>query len=202
MKPGTLIVFEGLDGCGKSTQLPRLAHSLAEHFDEIVETREPTDGEYGRRIREMAASGRAVSPDEELRWFLEDRLQHVEELIAPALAQGKLVLSDRYYLSTVAYQGARGNDPIAILARSERECPKPDLALLLEIDPAEGLRRIAKRASQAEPHFESLDFLTRVAAIFASLDRPYLERIDGRRDPDAVHTAILACVRRRLGVLR
>ena len=83
MKRGSLIAFEGLDGSGKSTQVTQLAGAFFAAGREVVTTREPTDGPFGRRIRSMAASGEPVLPDEELRWFVEDRRAHVKEVIAP-----------------------------------------------------------------------------------------------------------------------
>ena len=201
MKPGTFLVFEGLDGSGKSTQLERLAERLRTQSAEgveVVTTGEPWSGSpWGERIRAMARAGAPLPPDEELRWFLYQRRDHVRELIRPALAEGKIVLSDRYYLSTVAYQGARGLDADAILRESEAEFPVPDLVLLLEVEPGEGLRRAGRRGDPHEPVFEQRDFLERAARVFHELDRDYVERVDASCDPDAVHAAILAALRRR-----
>ena len=116
MNRGRLIAFEGIDGSGKSTQLVALEAALRADGRDVVSTREPTDGSWGRRIRAMARSGARVEAAEELRWFVEDRREHVASLIRPALAAGRVVLTDRYYLSTVAYQGARGLDPQQLLA--------------------------------------------------------------------------------------
>ena len=110
MKRGSLIVFEGVDGSGKSTQLALLAEAMRSAGREVVETGEPYDCEWGRKIREMARSTQGVPPEQELEWFLEQRRAHVRDLVGPALAAGRVVLSDRYFLSTVAYQGARGLD--------------------------------------------------------------------------------------------
>ncbi|MEZ4355720.1 MAG: dTMP kinase [Myxococcota bacterium] len=170
MKRGRLIVFEGLDGCGKSTQLRRVAEALRERGLDPVVTREPTDGAWGRRIREMAQSGRAVAPETELAWFFEDRREHMRDVVRPALEAGRLVLSDRSYLSTVAYQGARGLDAAKILADSEAEFERPDCVLLFVIPAREGLARVAARGGVAEPVFENLEFLERVEAIFEGLD--------------------------------
>lgn len=186
VKRGTLIVFEGLDGCGKSTQLRRAAKALAERGLEIVVTREPTDGPWGRRIREMARSGQRVSPETELEWFFEDRREHMREIVEPALAAGRIVLSDRSYISTVAYQGARGLDPALILAESEAEFVRADRILLFEISAEQGLARVQSRGGESEPVFENLDFLEAVAAIFEALDVEGLERIDASRDEDAI----------------
>jgi dTMP kinase len=197
---GRLIVFEGVDGAGKSTQLARLAGALRAAGHEVVETREPTDGAWGRRIRAMARSGARPAPEEELRWFVEDRREHVAAVIAPALAAGRIVLGDRYFLSTVAYQGARGLDPRRLLAEAEAAFPLPDLALVLEVGAAAGLARVAGRGAAAEPAFEEAAYLERVAALFAAIERDYVVRVDGSGTPDAVAGAILALVRGRLGI--
>lgn len=196
---GRLIAFEGLDGCGKTTQIARLAESLRKAGHDPVVTAEPTDGEWGRRIREMArGAAPAVAPEEELRWFVEDRREHVARCIAPALAGGRPVLTDRYFLSTVAYQGANGLDAARILAQSEAEFPIPDLVLLLEIDVPAALARVHARANGIEGVFEARDRLERVARIFASLERAYITRLDAGAGQDAVALAIAAQVREQL----
>jgi dTMP kinase len=195
---GALVVFEGLDGSGKTTQRARLAERLRVRGRRVVETAEPYEGgRYGPRIRAMARSGEALAPEEELRWFVEQRREHVRERIAPALAAGEVVLCDRYFLSTAAYQGARGLDAEAILAAGEREFPIPDLVLLLEMAPARALERVAGRGGPAEPVFERREFLERVAANFHRLERPYLTRIDADRDADAVEADVARAVEAR-----
>lgn len=193
---GLLLVFEGLDGSGKSTQLRRLAKRLRDAGARVTETAEPyMGGTWGTRIREMARSGKPLEPAEELRWFLEQRREHVRDVLEPALAAGHVVLSDRYYLSTTAYQGARGLDREAILRENEAEFPVPDLVLLLDVAPAEGLGRVGARGDQeAEPVFEKRAFQERVAAEFAAIDRPYLIRIPAAADPDTVERAVVAAV--------
>lgn len=197
---GRLVAFEGLDGCGKSTQIARLAARLVAAGEDVFVTREPTDGAWGRRIREMARSGEPVAAEEELRWFVEDRREHAERELRPALAAGRVVLTDRYYLSTVAYQGARGLDWRAILADSEAEFPIPDLVLLLEIAPEAGLARVHERGGTLETVFEGRERLERVTAIFAAIDRPYLERVDAAASPDEVEARIRSRVTARLGL--
>ncbi len=197
---GRLIAFEGIDGSGKSTQLERLAARLRAAGREVVSTREPTEFPSGQRIREMARSGKPLDPAEELRWFVEDRRAHVANTIAPALRAGQIVLTDRYFLSTVAYQGARGLDAEQILADSEAEFPIPDLVLLLEIDPQQALTRVHARGSQLEGVFEQRAFLSRVATVFASVKRPYLERMPGDGAPDEIEASIAERVRKRLGL--
>lgn len=200
MGRGKLIAFEGLDGSGKSTQLGRLAPLLRETGVESVETFEPTHGPVGHRIRSMARSGEAVSAETELAWFLADRREHVDRVIEPALARGCWVLCDRYTFSSVAYQGSRGLDPAEILERGEADFPVPDLVLLFELSAARGLERVASRGGVPEPHFERRDLLERAAAIFAAIDRPYIERIDAEPESEAVAARVLEVVERRLGV--
>lgn len=197
---GPLIAFEGIDGSGKSTQIRRLAERLAARGVPHVVTFEPTRGPMGQRIREIARSGDAVAPEQELAWFMADRAEHVRDVIEPSCARGDWVLTDRYYLSTVAYQGARGLDAEAILAESEARFPTPDLTLVFEIDPKRGLDRVESRGGVAEPLFEEQGFLERVAAAFARIDRPHVVRLDADRDPDAVAADVLDIVRERLGV--
>ncbi len=201
MNAGRLVVFEGIDGAGKSTQLQRLAMTLRAAGHRVIETHEPTDGRFGQRIRALARSGTRVAPDEELQWFVEDRREHVAAVIQPGLASGAIVLSDRYFLSTVAYQGARGLDATRLLAEAEAEFPLPDLALLLEVDPTRGLERVASRGGIAEPAFENTRGLLDVAAVFRTIDRPYLVRIDGDRAPDAVASQVRAVVQEHLALL-
>jgi dTMP kinase len=200
VKPGALVAFEGLDGSGKSTQLERAASSLRERGIELVTTFEPTDGPVGRRIRAMARAGEAPAAEQELSWFVEDRQEHVAGVIEPALEAGQLVLSDRYTLSSVAYQGARGLDPQKILADGEARFPLPDLSILFEIPAALGLERVRTRGGATEPAFERLGFLERVAEIYASIDRPYLVRIPGEGSPDQIAQQVLETLDRRLGL--
>jgi dTMP kinase len=197
---GSLIVFEGVDGSGKSTQLALLAGAIRATGREVLETREPYDCEWGRKIREMARSAHGVAPEQELEWFLEQRRAHVRDLVGPGLAAGQVVLSDRYFLSTVAYQGARGLDSGKLLADSEAEFPIPDLVLLLEIDPRRGLRRVAGRGGAREPAFEDRAFLERVAAILRSIDRDYIAHVAADGEIDEVHERVLSEVRARLAI--
>ncbi len=198
MKRGALIVFEGTDGSGKSTQLPRLAARLEAAGRRVVVTREPYDCPAGRAIRELARSSRRVAPEQELAWFFEQRRAHVREVIRPALARGDVVLSDRYFLSTVAYQGARGLDAAAILAASEAEFPQPDLVLWLDLPPEEGLARAAARGAPHEPAFEERAFLERVRTVMSAIERNYLVRIDALGTPDEVEARIAAALQARL----
>ncbi|MGH0036072.1 MAG: dTMP kinase [Myxococcota bacterium] len=197
---GTFIVFEGLDGAGKSTQVERLAERLRAGGHSVCRTREPTDGAAGAKIRALSAAGADLTPQEELALFVEDRAEHARTCLLPELAAGHVVICDRYYLSTVAYQGARGLDPREILERSERDFPVPDLVLLLCIDPAQGLARVAARGDARNLAFEQRTFLERADAVFRGLERDYLVRIDASAPPDDVERAVVDAVRRHTGL--
>ena len=178
---GLLIAFEGIDGTGKSTQARLLTAALKERGYGVVLTREPTDGPWGRKIRAIAARGRAgISAEEEATWFKRDRAEHVAGLIEPALAAGSIVVTDRYYFSTMAYQGALGLDVNELRERNERIAPRPDLTIILTSPVAQGLGRIAEgRPQGANIGYEQAEFLERVAAIFAALEGPDIVHLDG-----------------------
>ncbi len=196
---GTLVALEGLDGCGKSTQAVRLAQALRERGRDVVQTREPSDAPTGQRLRALLRGGDHLSVERELALFVEDRREHVARTIEPALAAGRWVLTDRYFLSTVAYQGARGLDWRRILADSEAEFPAPDAALLFELPAAEGLARTRARGA-ADPRFEHGEYLTQVAAIFAAIERPYLVRVDASGSAEAVTARALGALQERFGL--
>ena len=115
----------------------------------------------------------------------------MREVVEPALATGRIVLSDRSYISTVAYQGARGLDPTKILTDSEAEFARPDLILLFELSAKEGLARVHERGGEGEPVFENLDFLERVATIFETLELDGLRRIDASRSENEIAAQVL-----------
>ena len=193
--PGLFIVIEGIDGTGKSTQASRLAEWFREQGREVVHSREPTDGPWGKKVRESPATGR-LSPTDELEYFLNDRRQHVVELIAPALAAGKVVILDRYYFSTMAYQGARGFDPVEIRRRNEAFAPVPDLLLILDLDIDSALARIGARGDTAND-FEKRENLERCREIFLSLkNEPFVRVIDTDGTLDEVADRIRAALPR------
>ncbi len=189
-RSGYLIAFEGTDGTGKSTQLALLHAVLQDKGLEVVATREPTDGTYGRQIRELYNNRSKLSLDEELELFLADRKEHIDTLITPALASGKIILCDRYYLSTVAYQGAAGLDPSDILRRNDF-APVPDLALLLYAPIQTGVDRITKGRGDILNDFEKEDYLLEVARQFEQLTLPCIRRVDASATIDEVHRTVL-----------
>jgi dTMP kinase len=186
---GCFIVIEGIDGTGKSTQARRLGEWFEAQGREVVLSREPTDGPWGKKLRESASTGR-LSPEDELQYFLNDRRQHVEETIAPALAEGKVVILDRYYFSTMAYQGSRGFDPAEIRRRNEAFAPVPDLLLILDLDVATAHQRIGHRGDSTN-EFEKKESLERCREIFLTLKgEAFVRVVDSNGDLDEVSLKI------------
>ena len=165
---GLFIVLEGIDGTGKSTQVQRLADHLRAQGREVVASKEPTDGRWGKQLRESAATGR-LPLDEELAMFIADRKEHIAELIQPALDAGKVVVLDRYYYSTIAYQGARGASTEQIRTDMRAFAPEPDLVLLLDLEPNQALERIEQNRGEMPNEFEQLQSLQKIRAIFRDL---------------------------------
>ena len=203
LEKGIFIVLEGIDGSGKTTQASRLADSFVLSGIDAVMTREPTDGQWGRRIREIAKNGRdGVSLQDELEIFLKDREEHVKEFIQPALDEGRVVVCDRYYYSTMAYQGALGLDPAEIRRLNEdvNKFPKPDLVIMIEIEPWQGISRIEKdRAGGANAGYERDDFLKKVKAIFDSMPDGNIRRTPGMGCQRAIAKQISDIVKESLG---
>lgn len=190
---GMLIVFEGIDGTGKSTQLELLERFLTDQGHEVVRTKEPTEGKYGRKIRNLYVDREQVSRQEELELFILDRKEHVESLLQPNLAAGRIVLSDRYYLSTIAYQGAAGLDPL-VIEQKNSFAPRPDIAFLLQLPPEVSVKRIVHGRGESLNDFEQEEYLNKVQRIFDTMDYPFIHRIDSNRSIDLVHHDVLSIV--------
>ena len=193
------MVVEGVDGTGKTTVSSLLAQWCGERGWLCAYSKEPTGVGAGRRLRESARAGR-LSVEDERRLFLEDRVAHADRTIRPTLAGGGVVILDRYYWSTAAYQGARGVDPGEIVAENEAVVPRPDLVLLLDAEPRAGLARVRGRGD-APDEFEKADALERARAIFRELharnpDRSV--RIDAAAELRAVQGAALGAFLERL----
>lgn len=150
---GRFIVFEGGEGAGKTTQLQELATRLASSRREIVCTREPGGTMLGQRIRDLVLDQTlAVSPRTEALLFAADRATHVETVIRPLLARGVVVLCDRYVDSSIAYQGA-GRDlgrAVDIVSAWATDGLIPDLTVLLDVEPLQGLGRAVQRGGYAD----------------------------------------------------
>ena len=203
MGRGYFITFEGPEGAGKSSQIQMLGEALRSAGREVVCTREPGGTPLAEEIREVVKghqSGETVHPVTELLLMEAARCQHVQEVIKPALQAGKVVLCDRFYDSTTAYQGGgRGLDreAIAFLNRFACDGVVPDLTLLLDLPPERGFERTGERAeTQGEyDRFEAekLDFHQRVRAEFLALAECEPQRvkvISADRDRQAVQRDI------------
>ncbi len=185
-----LIVFEGIDGTGKSTQVKMLAEALQERGMTVQSSFEPTNGTYGSLVRNSATrpAGR-YSLEEEFELFLKDRKEHIETLIQPALDRGEVVILDRYYFSTMAYQGARGLDVKMIRKKNEEFAIIPDLVIVLTVPIEESLKRIGVRDGEGNA-FEKRENLERCAEIFNDLDDQFVHFISAVDTPEQVHEEV------------
>jgi len=193
---GVLVALEGIDGTGKSTQAKRLFSSFSEQGYNVRLLREPTDSPWGRRLREaMGASRRLLAPSQELDLFLQDRRYDVAAHIRPALAAHQLVLMDRYYYSTIAYQGALGIDPDRIRRLNEAFAPVPDIVLVMLLSPAQALERIRGARARATDIFEQEAYLQQVDVGFRTLQGPHIQPIAADQPIDVVTSAIQQRIR-------
>ena len=184
--PGTFITFEGIDGSGKSTQLRLLGNVLRAHGCDALLTREPGGTTLGLRLRAALLDAmEEVDPLTELLVFAADRAQHVRRMLRPALAAGRVVISDRYADATVAYQGAgRGFPPelIAQIVQLATEGLRPDLTLLFDVSIEESSNRTTRR-STSKSHtrdrldIEHADFHTRVRDAYLQIALAEPERV-------------------------
>jgi dTMP kinase len=207
---GKFITFEGLDGCGKSTQLARLAEKLAQQGFSVVETREPGGTDIGEKIRGLLLDTRtsALAPMAELALMFASRAQHINEVILPAVNSGEIVLCDRFTDSSEAYQGGGrklGSKAILELHRVLCGDLQPDLTILMDSDVGASVDRARRRNLARSPNSsdegrfekENRAFFTRVHDTYleiAKRDRERVVVIDARGTPDKTHAKILQTV--------
>ncbi|MBI2679192.1 MAG: dTMP kinase [Candidatus Koribacter versatilis] len=211
---GKFITIEGLDGCGKSTQLERLAVALRKQGMNVVTTREPGGTAIGEKVRAVLLDSRTagLDPWAELALMFAARAQHIAEVIRPALERGKFVLCDRFTDSSEAYQGGGrqlGSEPVLTLHRTLCGGLQPDLTILMDSDVAASVER-ARRRNQQNPgqqhdenrfESESRAFFERVRGTFLAIAEREPQRVavvNARRQPDPVSEEILGIVRERL----
>jgi dTMP kinase len=215
---GKFITFEGLDGCGKSTQIKLLAKALQAQTLPVVVTREPGGTPTAEKIRHLlldTGTG-SLSPMTELALMFGSRAQHIEEVIAPALADGSIVLCDRFTDSTEAYQGGGrklGSKPVLDLHRVICGDLQPDLTILMDSDVATSVERARRRnrsqASHGKHHGrdenrfeqESRAFFGRVRHAYLQIAQRETRRVvlvNARGTPDETHALIMDVIRKRL----
>ncbi|WP_353641625.1 dTMP kinase [Mesorhizobium sp. WSM2239] len=205
MARGFFISFEGGEGAGKSTQIARLAAKLRAKGYDLVVTREPGGSPGAEAVRHVILSGAAepFGPEMEALLFAAARSDHVEQLIAPAIARGSVVLCDRFLDSSRVYQGGAGDlDPgfMTALERVAVNGTVPDMTLIFDIDPVEGLTRAnARRGDETPDRFEkeTLAVHQRRREAFLAIARSEPERcvvIDASAGPDEVEDAVTTAV--------
>ncbi len=199
---GHFISFEGIDGSGKSTQARSLAAALRDMGLTVTLTREPGGSTGAEEIRRLVLEGESDrwSAETEILLFTAARRDHLEKTIRPALARGEVVITDRFADSTRIFQGVTRGDLTATVdaLHSLMIGVEPDLTILIDLDPAEGLARATARAG-AEMRFEDmgLAFQSRARAGFLDLAARHarFHVINGARHPDAVAVDVMAAVR-------
>lgn len=194
-KKGLFVVLEGTDGAGTSTQCRRLLRALRKRGDKALSTYEPSALRVGRYTREALKQDPGPSPERLALLFAADRLDHYELQIGPALAEGAVVISDRYVLSSLAYQGQECDSEW--VATINRYAPEPDLTIFLDIDEKEAARRRQKRHLQAD-RFEQSPTQLRVAERYRQLVKQLPQNkvllLSGAGAIDAIHQQILQAV--------
>lgn len=196
MEKGLFITFEGIDGCGKTTQIKLLKEYFEKQGKTVILTREPGAKGLGQKLREILLNyDGIVSPNCESFLFLADRAQHIDTIIKPAVNEGKIVLCDRHTDSTVAYQGyGRGLDLERIYKLNDiaTNGTKPDLTFVFDID----LETSAKRVGKEKDRMESagIEFFKKVRDGYLSISKNEPDRvklIDGTKSINEIHQEIL-----------
>ena len=202
-KRGIFITFEGGEGCGKSTQIARLADALKHAGRDFILTREPGGTAVGEQIRyvlQYSKESDNMTPEAELLLFAASRAQLVREVIQPALDRGQVVISDRFLDSTTVYQGAaRSNPPEAVEAINQFAVNGllPDVTFVFDLDVAIGRARLQKRAGAVHDRMESQpgEFYKAVRQGYLTLARSQPARfilLDAAGSPDEVYAELIA----------
>jgi len=187
------IVFDGLDGSGKGEMIKRLSEYLKEKGHNILLTREPTDGQFGRQAREIlqTESDPLSSSEKCLQLFIKDRKEHIDKEINPAIKEGKTVICDRYYYSTIAFQHTQGID-IQSLILVNMGFKTPDITFILDLPATQALDRIHDRGLDTEK-FEEIKFMKDLRQNFLNLKKKLadpIEIIDASKTKDEVFEQI------------
>jgi len=186
------VAVEGIDGSGKSTVIGLLAETLPR----VYVTREPSGGPIGRLIREWALRGGSVDPYVDALLFAADRIEHYRREIEPKLRENFLVVTERYVESSIAYQGAAGVS-IEFVKYINSFVPRPDLTIILDVDPEIAIARIARRGGIEK--YEHTTFLRRVREIYLRrAEEEGYPVVDASRPPDVVARDVIDIIRTRL----
>ena len=187
------VAVEGIDGSGKSTVIGLLAETLPR----VYVTREPSGGPIGRLIREWALRGGSIDPHVDALLFAADRIEHYRREIEPKLRENFLVVTERYVESSIAYQGAAGVS-IEFVKYINSLVPRPDLTIILDVDPEIAIARIARRGGVEK--FEHVSFLRRVREIYLRrAEEEGYPVVDASRPPEAVAREVANIIRTKLG---
>ncbi len=189
---GKLIVFEGIDGSGKTTVSKLFFKYLIERKINSSWFREPSDSKWGKKIRELADLKDSIPIEDEFQYFLKDREWDVKNNILPALDQGKIVVLDRYYFSSACYQGARGLDVKNIIEENLKFSPEPDLLFLIDVDITTALERIKRSRTTEAKLFEKESFLFKVRKNYLELNYDFIRKIDGTGSIDIVAGEVIS----------
>ena len=189
-KKGAFICIEGLDGCGKTTQAKMLAKKLGKSRNTLY-TAEPSRGKIGTYIRNRCLYGeKRLSTVVEALLFAADRIEHVENEVLPALREGRLVISDRYIYSSLAYQGAAGLS-LEWIENVNKHALKPDLAVFIDVDPKTVMHRLKRKRSV----MENMETQQKVRDVYLKfVAKGELVRLDGNRAKNEVAANLLAFV--------
>ena len=179
-----LINLEGIDGCGKSTQTKLLQKKLEELGETTVVLKEPTNGPHGQKLWDVLHGKRKATNEEILEFFILDRKQHVNEKVQPALDDSTIVLMDRYYYSSMAYQVAGGLD-VEDIRNKHNFAPDPDIVLIFDLPVSTALERV--RGHSEADEFEKEEHLEKVREAYLNLESDPLVRIvDSTRTPEEI----------------
>ena len=181
---GVLVNLEGIDGCGKSTQSKLLLEKLEGEGEKVIILKEPTKRPHGQKLWDVLHGKRKATNEEILELFVLDRIQHVEEKIQPALDDGTVILMDRYYYSSMAYQVAGGID-VEEIREKHVFAPKPDVVLIFDLPVSVALERVKGHSDADE--FEKEEHLEKVREAYLDLGNDPLVRIvDATGTPEEI----------------
>ena len=181
---GVLVNLEGIDGCGKSTQSKLLLEKLEGEGEKVIILKEPTKRPHGQKLWDVLHGKRKATNEEILELFVLDRIQHVEEKIQPALDDGTVILMDRYYYSSMAYQVAGGID-VEEIREKHAFAPKPDIVLIFDLPVSIALERVKGHSDADE--FEKEEHLEKVREAYLNLENDPLVRIvDATGTPEEI----------------